>query len=363
MSQPARFPLHVAREWDSPCLLGAGALAEMRALWPDGAETAVVVADRRVWRLHGAALQRSLRGVARFVHVLPFAPGERSKSWRTLGNLLDLAVAVGARRHDVVLGLGGGVATDLAGCVAALCQRGMHLVQVPTSLLGMVDAALGGKAAVDLRLGKNLAGAFVWPRAVLVEPAFLATLPARHLRSGLAEVIKAGVVGDAGLVAAAEACGRGARGRPAVSEELLARAVAVKAAVVGRDPFEQGERRVLNLGHTVAHALEAASGYRLDHGTAVALGLMVEGRVAQAVTGFPSGDLEAMARALGAVLGELRLPVPVEEALPWMGVDKKGAAGRIRMSLPRGLGRMEPAGGAYVVEVPEGLIRACWHAG
>lgn len=341
--------------------LGAGVLADLAACLPPDATRVVVVADRRVAGHHLHTLQAALAAAARPVQVVTFAPGEASKTRRTALRLADAALAPGLGRNDVVVGFGGGVALDLAGVVAALTLRGLPLVQVPTSLLAAVDASIGGKAAVDTPLGKNLLGAFWWPRAVLVEPAFLATLAASEVRNGLAEGVKHAVLGAPDLFERLERFADTWDGAAPPAAPLLAALASVKLDVVARDPFEEGERRTLNLGHTVAHALEAASGFTLAHGAAVAIGLGVEGRVARELCGFPDADLQRIRRLLARLGLPLEPAYPFAEAWPSLQRDKKALAGRVHLSLPRRLGEMEAAGGRWAVEVPRPLLEACWH--
>lgn len=377
-SAPTAAPLDrwstFSRETTCRVVAGAAALRELAGAWPRQGARAFVVADRRAWSLHGSALCQALAGVAPTPAVLTVTPGEASKSRRTAFRLADRLLALGVGRDDVVVGFGGGVALDLAGFVAAFTLRGLPLIQVPSTLLAMLDAGLGGKAAVDTPRGKNLLGAFWWPRAVLIEPAFLATLPPAELRNGLAEGVKHAVLGAcsaldetavatpvATLFDGLERFAGAWDGTTPPPAALVAELADVKLGVVERDPFEAGERRTLNFGHTVGHALEACSGFELAHGAAVAVGMIVEGRVARARCGFPAPDLSR----LGALLRRLGLPTApttsFERALPFLARDKKNRAGRLRLALPRRLGQMEPADGQWAVEVDADELEAAWH--
>lgn len=259
-----------------PALLdGAGALLAARGL-----ERLVVVADRRVAARHGRRLARSLdaAGLAPPAWIRVTAT-ERRKSPAGLADLYRAFQAAGLDREGVVLALGGGVIGDLAGYAAATWLRGVTLVQAPSSLLAMVDAGLGGKTGIDLPTGKNLVGAFKHPALVLADLGCLATLPAAQVAEGLAELVKAALIADPPLLGLLEA------GPPPVQDaeawaQLVARGVAVKASIVGADPGErQGRRLHLNLGHSFAHGLEQASGYRISHGRAVGLGLLAATRL------------------------------------------------------------------------------------
>ncbi|HRA19307.1 MAG TPA: 3-dehydroquinate synthase family protein, partial [Anaerolineae bacterium] len=270
-------------------------------------------------------------------------PGEGSKSPATLGRLYRRFLAAGLDREGVVLALGGGVVGDLAGYAAGTWLRGVTLVQAPTSLLAMVDSAIGGKTGINLPAGKNLVGAFKQPALVVADLSCLATLPREILTAGLAEVVKAGIIADAGLLDLLAA------GIPPVGDvgawaQLVLRAARVKARIVARDPGERGQRRIhLNLGHTFAHGLEQASGFRLAHGQAVALGLVAAARLAERLgllqdAGLPD-RLIRLQRALGlpTCLRDIGLSLDKAAILAAMGRDKKASQGRLRLVLPRGL--------------------------
>ncbi len=250
----------------------------------------------------------------------------------TVGGLYDRLVERRLDRRSPVLALGGGVIGDLAGFVAATFLRGVPFVQLPTTLLAVVDSSVGGKVAVDHPGGKNLIGAIKQPAAVFADTATLATLPAAQWRCGLAETVKHAVIGDANLFARLEA------GLPETAEWLEA-SVRVKAEIVARDPFEEGERLKLNLGHTFGHALETLSGYELSHGDAVSVGLVCAARLAVRL-GLCGQEA---ARRLEALLRELGLPTRIagrhatDAVLNAMQADKKRLDGRLRFVLPRGL--------------------------
>jgi 3-dehydroquinate synthetase len=265
-------------------------------------------------------------------------------------------------RETVLVAVGGGVATDLAGFAAATCLRGLPLVLVPTTLVGQVDAAIGGKTALDLPDGKNLVGAFHWPVVTITDPRFLSTLPRREVRNGLAEMVKSALVGDPGLLEDLDAEAPGLRAGTPPGPGAVERAARVKWAVVERDPFERGERRTLNLGHTAGHAIEAASGFRVRHGEAVAAGLGVAARVAVRLAGFPVAEAAALSVRLARLGLPVDPPVPFEAASPFLARDKKARDGAIRMALPRAPGRMEPGDGSWTVPVDAALLAECWHA-
>jgi 3-dehydroquinate synthase len=261
---------------------------------------------------------------------LVLAPGEQTKTVESLQACWEWLAEQGARRDDIVLALGGGVVGDLAGFAAATYQRGVQLWQVPTSLLAQVDSSVGGKTAIDLRAGKNLAGAFYQPSLVLIDPETLATLPDREFANGLGEVVKYGLLASDGLFDRLEARQAAIAAREAAPlSEIIRVCVRYKAAVVAEDELDTGRRAVLNLGHTAAHALEVTLGYgRLGHGEAVGLGLLVALRVSEELLGLEP-DVRARTQAL---LNALGLPVTVElplaaELQAAAAKDKKVTAG------------------------------------
>jgi len=276
--------------------------------------------------------------------VLP--PGESNKTLDTIRRIYDACLEHGLDRNALLVAVGGGVIGDMAGFAAATFMRGVRWVNVPTTLLAMVDASLGGKTGVDLPQGKNLVGAFHPPALVVSDPLVLNTLPAAERASGLAEVIKHAVIGDPALFEWLE--GPLAFG----SLDQLERAIRVKARVVEADPFERGRRATLNLGHTIGHGVEAASGYALRHGEAVAVGLAAEAEMAERLGLAEPGLAGRMARVLARRGLPVRAPglnpVAVRAA---MGSDKKRAGGRLKFALPRRLGDV-----VWGVEVDEALL-------
>lgn len=295
--------------------VGAGLLARLGTEATRGREPGRValISDTNVLRLYGAAARASLEAAGLTVVTRPIEPGEASKRPEVLLELVGELVAAGLGRRDVVVALGGGVVGDLAGLVAALFMRGIDLVQCPTSLLAQVDASVGGKVAVDLPGGKNLLGVFHFPRAVLIDTDVLQTLPDRELGCGLAEMLKHGALFSVEhfeqLVEHADAL---YDRDPVLLPRFVAISVALKAACVSRDPLELAGggkgRVVLNLGHTVGHAIESASGLTLQHGEAVALGLRAAARLSEAKGLCEPGLEDRMVAALTA----LRLPTDLD---------------------------------------------------
>lgn len=339
-----------------------GPLADRLAADPPG-RPLVVVTDRTVAPLHGEPLLRALRrrGVAVAQVVVP--PGERSKSRRGLALVHDALAAAGAGRDAAVLALGGGVVGDLAGFAAATWHRGVPVIHAPTSLLAMVDAALGGKTAINVPAGKNLVGAFHQPLEVWADVATLGTLAAARYREGFAEMVKTAAVADGRLFARLE---REAAALLAREDDALERPVAaclrIKGRIVAADERERGARAALNFGHTVAHALESVSRFRVAHGRAVAIGMAVEARLAERATGFPRADrerLEALLRAFGLPTA-VPAGVDVDALLLATRRDKKARAGRARYALPESIGRMPATDPTVAVE--ERSVRAALRA-
>jgi len=292
----------------------------------------LTVADRVVAERHGLCPDGN---------ALLLAGGEAVKcvdGWR---EVLDALVARRIDRDGIVVAVGGGTILDLAGFAAATYLRGVRWIAVPTTLLAQVDAAHGGKTGIDHPAAKNLIGAFHAPAAVVVDPEYLATLPQREVRGGLAEVVKHAVLGAPSLLA------RVGREDPARFVEEAAR---IKLAIVDRDPLERGERRLLNLGHTLGHALERAGGYALHHGEAVAVGLRAACRLAAAHCGFAGGA--AVEEALSRCGLPARAAAPEEAVLEALGHDKKRRAGRLRWVLPVALGDVR-----VFDDVPDELVR------
>jgi 3-dehydroquinate synthase len=289
---------------------------------------------------------------------LTFPAGEPSKTRETWIRLSDEMLSAGLDRHTAVVALGGGVVGDLAGFVAATFLRGVPYAQIPTTLLAMLDASVGGKVGVDTPLGKNLIGAFHPPAVVVADPLTLLSLPERVFRAGLAEAIKHGLIADPVYFEWIEANTRPILARDTdVLTHLVQRSVAIKAAVVSEDERERGKRSILNAGHTIAHGLERESHYRLPHGEAVALGLIAECRIAERLALAPKGLAQrvlGVTRALGLPTrsGEVDIPRVLEAAMR----DKKNRNGELRLALPTALGAMHEGEGKWTVPVTEALL-------
>ena len=323
-----------------PILIGGGLLAraDLLAQHVPGRDL-LLVTNTTVGPLYADALKRGLEGRRIIEVTLP--DGESHKSLATVARVLDVLVANRFSRDCTVVALGGGVVGDMAGFAAACYQRGVAYVQVPTTLLAQVDSSVGGKTGVNHPGGKNLIGAFHQPSAVLADTHTLKTLPARELRAGLAEVIKYGLISDDELFAWLELNMEKllAHDESALAH-IIRRSCEIKASIVGRDEREQGDRALLNLGHTFGHALESATGYtKWLHGEAVGAGLLMAATMSREAGLIPADVVERLRKLLvRAGLPTEERGVPADTALELMRIDKKVKSGRIRLVLLRSIG-------------------------
>ncbi|WP_309606200.1 3-dehydroquinate synthase [Phenylobacterium sp.] len=307
-----------------------------------------VVSDETVWGLHGARLTAAFARAGVAVMPIVVAPGEQTKSFDGLAEVIDRLLALELDRGDLITAFGGGVVGDLAGFTAAIFKRGVGFVQIPTTLLAQVDSSVGGKTAIDTARGKNLVGAFHQPRLVLADLDVLATLPDREMRAGYAEVIKYGLLGDVGFFEWLEAHGAQVLARePAALAHAVARCVEIKAEIVAEDETEQGRRALLNLGHTFGHALESETGHgpALLHGEAVAAGQALAFRFSEAQGFCPTQEARRATAAIAAAGLPTGLPqVPghpfaADRLVRHMAQDKKADGGKLTFILARGLGQ------------------------
>jgi 3-dehydroquinate synthase len=309
-------------------------------------ERCAVISDRKVAPLYGRTALGSLRKAGFDPVLLTVPAGETSKRLEMVERCCDRLARHRLERNSFVVALGGGVVGDLAGFVASAYLRGVAFVQAPTTLLAQVDSSVGGKVGVNLKAGKNLVGAFYQPRFVLCDLAALGTLPKRELRSGLAEVVKYGIIRDAALFARLERdLGRLLSLDAGVLAEVVARCCQIKAEVVGADETEAGLRAILNFGHTIGHAIEAVSGYgKFLHGEAISIGQVAAARLSARISGLTTGEAER----IEVLLGRVGLPVSLALSAPQQGrlhramlLDKKVSGGRIRFVLARKIGEVE----------------------
>ena len=318
--------------------IGSGLLQQCGTLLRDtlGLCRIAVITDSTVAPLYLATVTDSLASAGFAVSSFVFPAGEANKNFETLSSILEFLAEERMTRTDAIAALGGGVCGDMAGFAAATFLRGIRYVQLPTTVLSAVDSSVGGKTAIDLKAGKNLAGAFLQPAAVLCDTDCLASLPTPVFADGAAEAIKTGVLCDETLFALFE--DGSLTSAPA---EVIARCIAYKAGVVERDEKEQGERKLLNLGHTVGHAIEKCSGYAIPHGHAVAAGLAIIARSAEAL-GWTE---EPIAKRIAACLERNHLPTgtdfSAEELAAAASADKKRSGSDITLVIPKRIGCCE----------------------
>ena len=342
---------------EGPGAFGRFAREALEGCWAGrGCRSALVATDEHLAGMAGGFVEALVGvGIASSLDVLP--AGEATKSLEHASSLFDRLVAMKADRHTCVVAVGGGVVGDLAGFAAATYSRGLPLLMVPTSLLAMVDSSVGGKVGVNHPGAKNIIGAFHQPSGVWVDTEALASLPPRELRCGLAEVVKYGVILDAGFFGFLEEDAPAILDRdPRSIRRIIARCCELKAEVVSKDEREEsGLRAVLNFGHTVGHAIEAVAGYggAFEHGEAVAVGMVVEARLAERlgwIDASVTDRLVALLRRFGLPTGAPGLDA--DALYSAMGRDKKNRGGQVRFVLPRSIGRVELTG------APEADIRS-----
>ena len=338
-----RVPLVEQRDASYDILIAPGLARDVGTLLAQHcpAPAYAVISDSHVGKLYGDALAKQVSGAGYQVELFTFPAGEWNKTRETWASLSDRMLAAHFGRDCVVIALGGGVVGDVAGFVAATYLRGVPLVQIPTSLLAMIDSSIGGKTGVDVAAGKNLLGAFHQPRLAIVDLDFLASLAGVQLSAGLAEAVKHGVIADAEYFEFLDGSSAAILAKDAQAlERVVRRSVEIKAAVVSQDEREAGRRAILNFGHTVGHAIEATSRYEVLHGEAVAMGMVYEARLAESLGIAAAGTAQRITR----LLERLRLPVErpegnrVDDLIEAMRADKKGRAGAIRFALPRKIG-------------------------
>jgi 3-dehydroquinate synthase len=340
--------------------IGEGTLSSVgRVLRSLGGGTRVaVVTDSNVGPLYGGTVAGSLKSAALPHRVFTVPAGERSKSVEQTQTLWDAFVSFDMDRDSAVVALGGGVVGDLAGFAAATYMRGIRYVQVPTTMLACVDSSVGGKTGIDLEAGKNLVGAFHQPAAVIIDPTTLKTLPERELRAGLAEVIKYGVIMDAGLFKRLETEIGGLAGAdPVVTADVITQCCELKAGITSEDERETDRRAILNYGHTVGHALETLAGYeRHIHGEAVAVGMVVAARIAEKLGMIG----RAVTERLVSLLSRTGLPTTVTgfdpaDIIETMRHDKKVRGGKLTLVLLTGIGEVETVKDVKAKVVAEAL--------
>ena len=334
-------------------VVARGAVAQAARYLPPKAGKVFVVSEENVMRYHGARLSQALAGIPHAVLLLPGC--EENKRLGPLEELAEQMVRCGGDRNSAVVAFGGGIVGDMAGFLAAIFMRGIPVLQIPTTLLAQVDAAIGGKTGVNLACGKNLIGSFHQPVAVLIDPALLDTLPGREYRAGIYEIIKAGIIRDPELFRFLRESHEDVIARSAGAvDRIIGDSVGIKVEVVSADEREGDLRRILNFGHTFGHALEAETGYtRFLHGEAVAWGMRAATRLAQSAGRLNDEDSAAIFELL-----DLYGPIPpldgldAESLFRRLAHDKKTVQGKVHFVLPVRVGEV-----AVVADVEEDLVR------
>lgn len=332
-----RFHLSAMGEYD----VVVGSVGQIGNLsYERGLLNPIVVTDENVAKFHAENIVSSLRKAGFNPNVLTVPAGEAYKNLETVSGLWKSFLENGLDRKSTVIALGGGVICDMAGFAASTYMRGINWVGVPTTLLSMVDASLGGKTSFDLPEGKNLIGSFYPPKLVLADPQLLKTLPEAELISGMAEVVKHGIISDPELFSL---CARGLDWVKNNLEEIVKRAMAVKIKIIEEDPYEKGFRAALNFGHTVGHAVELVSKFELRHGEAIAIGMAAEAQYSARVGLAGVGLVEAVTESLKALGLPIQIPeeMPREEIIHAMRVDKKKNVNVIRFALPIEIGKVQ----------------------
>jgi 3-dehydroquinate synthase len=314
-----------------------------------------MITDSTVAALYGQQVQGVFTTRGLTIDMIAFPAGEAAKDIATIRSIGDQLLGLGADRTSALIALGGGVVGDIAGFVASIYMRGIPYLQIPTTLLAQVDSSIGGKTGIDLSRGKNILGTFYQPKGVFIDLAFLKTLPTSELRTGLAEVIKYGIIEDPELFGILESKAEAITSLDLdLLQEVVIRSCHIKKGIVEIDEHEKGVRRILNFGHTIGHAIEAESGYAITHGDAIAMGMVAAAIISERLHHLPAGDREriiALIRALG-------LPVSIPSHLTPAGIyarlygDKKKAGDTLHFVLLRKIGT------PFVTSaVPEGLIK------
>ena len=300
---------------------------------PDDGGTAAVVTDENVWREHGDIFSASMSRAGVVFEPVILPPGEENKSISGLAGLYDVFAGLALTRRSIAVAFGGGVIGDLCGFAAATWMRGIRFVQVPTTLLAQVDSSVGGKTAINIPQGKNLAGAFHQPSLVVIDPGTLRTLPAREMSCGMAEVIKYGAIRGAPMFDSLESM-------PAVElPGVIYECCRVKCEIVSRDERDHGERMLLNFGHTFGHAIEKRSNFeKYSHGEAVAFGMTLAADAGERMGLTAQGTAGALRRTLSSHGLETEYPGDIGDLLPLLAADKKSAGGKVQMVLLRNIG-------------------------
>lgn len=355
------IPVELSIDSSYQILIGKGAsslVAEEAAKKPLGS-TYCIITDSTVKKLFSGKMAAEFASKGIKTEIIAVQPGELSKSLETVSSICEQMIAKGLGRDTAIVALGGGVIGDLAGFTAAIYCRGLPFVQVPTTLLSMVDSSIGGKTGVDLRGGKNMVGSFHQPKRVYIDTDFLQNLPAKEMSNGLAEAIKCGAIGNKALFSFIERNISAIRnGNSNVIAEMIEKCCILKKFVVERDEKDFGPRQILNFGHTIGHALEQLSGYRTDHGPAVAAGMVVEGEISLMKGFLKEESLRRLKSAIEAAGLSVSLPEYAEnKVIEVLKSDKKSRGGVPRFVLLSEIGRVVSKSSTYAFEVDENIVK------
>lgn len=357
MTTPAAIDVPYPIKVEPGSLASAGDF--VRELAP--AHRYAIITDAHVGPLYAGKVAEAI-GVASG-DILAVPAGEASKTRGSWGWLTDHLIERGFGRDSAIIALGGGVVGDLAGFVAATYMRGIPIIHLPTTLLAMIDSSIGGKTGVDTLMGKNLVGAFHQPAGVLIDPQTLETLPLSELRTGFAEALKHGVIGDRSyfdsVVGAIPSVLYDQRKAGDSLTGVIVGSIEIKSRIVARDEYEGGLRKILNFGHTVAHGIELLSGYSIAHGEAVAIGMTLESRMAERAGLAKAGTADEIRGSLAAAGLPVKLPqgMGADRMMEVMLADKKARAGSVRYALPRAIGEMAGRESGWTVSVDDAIVR------
>ncbi len=340
-----------------PCVVERGVVGRVRQWIPRGTGKVFVITTEQVWRQHGKRLEPKL--APNEFHVLMLAEGESQKRFTWVESLAEQMVQEGADRKSLVIGFGGGIVADVSGFLASIFMRGIPTIQIPTTLMAQVDAAVGGKTGVNLTSGKNLLGTYHHPLAVLTDPDVLSTLPNREYRAGLFEIIKCAIICDPSLFDILEKQADEVLAmRPALVDQIIAAAVRIKAEVVSSDERENNMRRILNFGHTVGHAMEAETEYvRFVHGEAVGWGMLAATRLAELLEILPASEAERIRRLI-CRYGPLpsAKDLDPDHLVTRLSSDKKTVQGKVHFVLPLYIGEVKVYAGDNLPLVRRAIV-------
>lgn len=349
---------------NTPILIDKNALARLDWLTEKPFSQVVIITDRHIEKLYGFALQKQLTEAGHRTLLFSFRPGEQSKTYKTKQNIEQAMFASQCDRQTLILALGGGVVGDLAGFIAATFLRGVPYIQIPTSLLAMVDSSIGGKTGINTPYGKNLIGAIYQPQGVVIDTALLKTLAKKQLINGLIECIKMFLTHDAeGFYNLERYLEKIVQGDEALLTELITRVVRIKANVVACDEKDNAERNTLNFGHTIGHALERLSDYTLLHGYAVGYGILVEATLSHLVGLLDSKSLNTIIHFLGrlGLHAKALKAYDVAQLIEATKLDKKNQMGRVNYVLLNNIGGVHVVGEKFVHGVEDEVVRQALH--